>query len=311
MKFHSITESPLNISASELENLLNPFVVRRVSEDDSEWRSEIRRRQKKILKKYRRQRLFGWLPFYKRNEAAIVAEYSKAWQESEYSAYDLSVPPTRISPWVWDGRRMFASDVGATRFRQLLLIRAIELVKPRKVLEVGCGNGINLLLLAGRFPEIEFTGLELTEQGHRAAQWFQQQPELPAAMVAYAPLPLRDATAFQRIRFVQGTAANLAFEDGSFDRVQTRLALEQMEQIRAAALSEIARVCSSSTFMIEPFRDVNESGWPRRNVIRRNYFQGRIEELGAYGLEPVMAVDDFPQEVFLKVCAVLSKKRSA
>ena len=47
---------------------------------------------------------------------------------------------------------MFASDVGATRFRQLLLIRLIERVRPRSVLEVGCGNGINLILLGWPLP---------------------------------------------------------------------------------------------------------------------------------------------------------------
>lgn len=311
MRFQSLAESPLSISNEELESLFNPFVTRTFSDDNPEWRSEIERREKKILKQYWKRRLFGWLPSHQRNEANIVAEYSKAWQESEYAAYTLSLPPTRISPWVWYGKRMFASDVGATRFRQLMLIRAIELLKPQNVLEVGCGNGINLLLLACRFPEIEFTGVELTKQGHKAAEIFQELSELPAEMVEYAPLPLKDATAFRRVRFVQGTAAELPFEDKSFDMVQTILALEQMERIRAAALSEIARVSRDATLMIEPFRDVNESGWPRKNIVRRDYFQGTIADLQGYGLQAVMAIKDFPQEAFLKVCAVQSKKGTA
>ncbi|MGB5201968.1 MAG: class I SAM-dependent methyltransferase [Sedimenticolaceae bacterium] len=242
------------------------------------------------------------------DEAAVIAEYSKAWQESQYAAYTLSLPPTRISPWVWRDRRVFASDVGATRFRQLMLIKTIETVKPSNVLEVGCGNGINLLLLACRFPDIAFTGVELTKQGHIAAERFQQQATLPQQMVDYAPLPLVDDTAFRRIRFLQGTAADLPFEDSSFDMVQTILALEQMEQIRPDALSEIARVCRGTTLMIEPFRDANEQGWSRKNVGQRNYFQGRIADLPSYGLQPAMAINDFPQEAFLKVCALQSTK---
>jgi ubiquinone/menaquinone biosynthesis C-methylase UbiE len=308
MKFQSLAESPLGISDDEIWSLFSPFLVQDFSPEEPEWRREINRRKKKILRKYLRQKLFGWQAGHKRDEAAIIAEYSKAWQESQYAAYTLSLPPTRISPWVWRDHRAFASDVGATRFRQLMLIKTIETVKPSKVLEVGCGNGINLLLLACRFPDIEFTGVELTEQGHIAAERFQEQTTLPQQMVDYAPLPLVDTTAFRGIRFLQGTAADLPFEDSSFDMVQTILALEQMEQIRSAALSEIARVCRGTTFMIEPFSDVNEDGWSRKNVIQRNYFQGRIADLPSYGLQPATAINDFPQEAFLKVGAVLSSK---
>ena len=310
MKFQSLAESPLNISDEELASLFDPFVAQDFAGGDPGWQTEITHRKKKLLRKYLRQKFFGWRSSHQRDEAAIIAEYSRAWQESQYAAYTLKLPRTRISPWVWRDRRIFASDVGATRFRQLMLIKAIEIAKPRQVLEVGCGNGINLLLLACRFPDIEFTGIELTEQGHSAAERFQELPELPADMIDYAPLPLLDVTAFRRIRFVRGTAMDLPFPDRSFDMVQTILALEQMERIRSDALSEIARVCRVTALMIEPFRDVNEDGWARKNVVQRNYFQGRIADLTGYGLQPVMAVNDFPQEAFLKVCAVQSEKEA-
>lgn len=310
MQFTDLAESQFGFSSEELEATIAPFVVRTFSPGDPEWKAEIQQRKRKILRKYLRQKLFGWLPSHQRSEQAIVAEYTKAWQESEYLKYSLSHPPSRISPWEWRGKRMFASDIGATRFRQRMLIGAIEHLSPRTVLEVGCGNGINLLLLACQFPDIEFTGIELTKQGHQAATRFQELPELPEALQEYAPLSLPDPTAFKRIRFLQGTAADLPFEDDRFDLVFTVLAIEQMEQIRSSALSEIARVTKRHTLMIEPFRDVNQKGWPRRNVVRRNYFQGSIEELYDHGLEPQMALTDFPQEAFLKVCAVQAEKRS-
>jgi ubiquinone/menaquinone biosynthesis C-methylase UbiE len=130
-------------------------------------------------------------------------------------------------------------------------------------------------------------------------------------MQDYAPLRLVDPTAFRRIRFLQGNAICLPFGDRSIDLVFTVLAVEQMERVRHRALQEIARVARRHVLMIEPFRDVNDSGWPRRNVIRRNYFRGRIANLSGYGFQPLLAIRDFPQEVFLKVCAVLAERAAS
>lgn len=105
MEFQSLAESPLGVTDEELAALFTPFVRDTVSGDNPEWRGEIARRKKKVLRKYLKQRLFGWLPSHQRNEAAIIAEYSRAWQESQYAAYTLARPPTRISPWVWRGQR--------------------------------------------------------------------------------------------------------------------------------------------------------------------------------------------------------------
>ena len=285
--------------------MFDPFVERKVSADDPNWRRAIFKRKRKTLLKV----LHRWLPTHQRDEQNVVAEYSKVWRDMPYANYSLEQLPPSYSPWEWRGERMFASTFGATRVRQLFLIRVLELVRPRRVLEVGCGNGINLLLLAGRFPDVEFTGVELTEEGRAAAVALQELAELPDEMQAYAPEPLEDVSAFRRIRFLQGSAAQLPFPDGDFDLVFTVLSLEQMESIRRQALSEVARVARRHTLMIEPFADVNDSFWPRLNVARRDYFRGRIVDLPSYGLHPVVVTDDFPQESFLKVCVVLSEKR--
>ena len=117
--------------------------------------------------------------------------------------------------------------------------------------------------------------------------------------------------AFKRIDFRQGDAAELPFADGSFDLVYSVLALEQMELIRERALGEMARVSTDATFMFEPFREVNDEGWPARYVYARNYFRGRIEDLPALGLKPEFAIRDFPQEIHLRAAAVLARKPGA
>ena len=179
------------------------------------------------------------------------------------------------------------------------------------MLEVGCGNGINLLSLAGNFPDVELTGIDLTPAGIEAAKAIQAEAGLPPHLAEYIPLESADPGAFKRIRFMNGSAAELPFADGEFDLVYTVLAVEQMERIRDQALAEIARVSRSHVLMLEPFRDANRKGMRRLYALSRNYFRGSIQGLKQFGLEPVWATDDFPQEAFLGSPLVLARKVKA
>ena len=304
----SVTDA-LGVAPGEIDALLAPFVSARVSRCSRGWQREVWRRRYKVLRRLWRA------PGHKgslrrgRSGSVVRAEYADVWSRAAFSQYDPHQAAPGSTPWLWRGQRLLANTIGATRWRQLLLIKAIEHVRPRTVLEVGCGNGINLLLLACRFPDVAFTGIELTAEGHAAAQSFQQaHTRLPESVAAFAPQPLADPAAFRRVRFLHGSAADLPFEDGSFDLGITVLALEQMEQIRARALGEIARVVRSHTLMIEPFADVNGGFWQRLNVDRRNYFRGRIGDLPRYGLNPIVACADFPQKYILRSALVLSER---
>lgn len=299
----------LGVTPDQIEALLAPFVTARVSRFSRRWQAEIWRRRHKALR--RMWRGFGRKESLRhgRSSAIVKAEYADVWSRAGFDRYDPRHAAGGSTPWLWRNRCLLANTTGATRWRQLLLIRAIEKVRPRTVVEIGCGNGINLMMLACRFPEIAFTGIELTPEGHAAALAFQDaHAELPANLRAFAPQPLPDPGGFRRVRFLQGSATDLPFQDGAFDLAITVLALEQMEQIRARALSEIARVVRSHTLMIEPFRDVNEGFWQRLNVRQRGYFRGRIAELAHVGLEPLVACADFPQKYILRAALVLSAR---
>ncbi len=297
--------TPLRLTRAEVDAAFMPFAA----PQEAAWDRQYRKRNRRIWRQYLRRLAFGWRTKSQRNREAVAHEYGNEWLSIDYRSYSLDQAPPPSSLWEWGGKHLLASNRGATRVRQLLLIRAIEAVRPQRVLEVGCGNGINLLLLAGRFPGIEFTGVDLTPEGIAAASRLQEQPILPDYLQAFAPTPLEDATAFRRIRFQQGDASRLPFRDGEFDLVFTSLALEQMERIRDQALGEIARVAGANVFMIEPFRDTNATGLARRYIVARDYFQARIGDLARYGLQPQWATADMPQEAFLKACAVMTEKR--
>jgi ubiquinone/menaquinone biosynthesis C-methylase UbiE len=194
------------------------------------------------------------------------------------------------------------------RFRNVILGGVIRTLKPRRVLEVGCGNGINLLLLANQFPDVSFTGIELTESGVRVAREVQAQEQLPAPLAAYAMGEQKDPTAFRRIDFQRGDATAMPFETGAFDLVYTVLSVEQMERVRDKALTEIARVSGNHVLNMEPFAEANRTPLRRLHIFARDYFRGEIAAMPRYKLEPQWASMDFPQEVQLGAALVLSRK---
>jgi SAM-dependent methyltransferase len=305
MQISTLEASGLGISPDELWASFAPFVRPAGVGLDAFWRRELPRRRLALLCKVARGLLHRRRV---RDLDAIRREYDRAWARLDVQSYLPAQSTDEGVPWQWRARRVVAPAVGGARFRLLLIARAIEQLQPASVLEVGCGNGINLLTLAGCLPDVSLAGLELTDAGHRAALAFQAQPTLPQAIRDHAPAPVRDPDGFRRVSFSQGSAAELPFADGAFDLVVTVLAVEQMERIRARALAELARVARRHVLMIEPFRDVNRNLWSRLNVYRRDYFRGSIDELRRYGLKPILALADFPQEAFLKACMVLAQK---
>lgn len=305
----SLNEIDLEIGAEEIEAALSPYLGREMDPQAPEWREHGRRLQEKWRKQRRRRDWLGWLPRVRHDQRNVARVYARTW--TDLGVVNKIAPGAADTPAVWGDRAMLIDGQGTKRVHMLYLMRLIARLRPARVLEVGCGNGLNLILLANRFPDIAFTGLELTPEGVAAAREGIALATLPDPLVDFSPeaLPARDAHA--RIDVRQGSAAALPFADGAFDLVFTVLALEQMEEIRKQALSEIARVAAQHTIMIEPFRDWNEDGLRRDGIVARDYFQARVADLPAFGLRPVFAFGDIPCKLQMGVGVVAARKIAA
>jgi SAM-dependent methyltransferase len=306
ISFQTMENLPIGISHEQVAEAFDPF--RCTGSSVGGWSRQLRMIRWNAAKRAWR-RAIGAKNGVRRNKQVIAGEYESTWSRG-YAAYDLSVGCRKPEPWLLRGEGFLADRSGVPRFRNLILAAVIRTLKPQRVLEVGCGNGINLLLLASQFPEIAFCGIELTEAGNRVARELQRANSLPPALASYPLIPGVDPLAFRRIEFMQGDATDMPFTDGEFDLVFTVLSVEQMERVRDKALAEIARASSGYVLNMEPFAEANRSLLRRVHIFGRDYFRGTIPDMARYGLDPIWATMDFPQEVQLGAALVLSRKCS-
>ncbi len=299
----------LELCADGISALVERHARLRFPVDDPRWSElvqDIAARQRRRRRKM--DRALGLLSRFKRTQRFVRSDYERSWNGlSVVEQLSASGPADAC---LWREQGYLFEGQGLKLIHNELLASSIELLRPSTVLEVGCGNGFHLFLLALRFPAVAFSGLELTEAGIRASRALQEWPEAPPVLREHAIQPLPDPSAHRRVRFERGTAAEIPLADGSFDLVYTSLALEQMEEIHDRALQEIARVARRHVVMLEPFRDWNDQGIRRDYVESRDIFSGRISELPRYGLKPVLVFDDFPSKVALGVGLIVAEKRS-
>jgi SAM-dependent methyltransferase len=137
---------------------------------------------------------------------------------------------------------------------------------PRRVLEVGCGEGGQLRKVARLAPEARLFGFDLPSD-ELTTRW----EGLQASMAT-------------------GSAEDLPYPDDTFDLV---LALEVLEHVPdpEAVLSEIARVGAGAAVLSVPWEPV----WRLGNLARGRYFAdwgntpGHIQHFGRGGFQRLVA----------------------
>lgn len=299
----SIREFDVRLTVGEIESAISPFVESVYSGKVSAWMDNYAKSpgvkrphdpQKRAKKSQK--------------HSSTETRWQNHWQKAKRLKKEFFGPEAAADPYLWRGRLLFITKAGGIRARILFLMRVIERIQPRTVLEIGFGDGLNLIALANRFPEIEFAGLELTQSGVGLAQALKQSDRLPHYLLDFSPEPTVDEFAFKRIDFRQGDASKLPWDDGAFDLVITCVALEQMEPIRPQALNEIRRVSNGWTAMIEPFREFNAEGLRLEHVTALNYFNAKVDDLRDHGLTPVFVCEDFPQKLSLCTPIVVAQR---
>jgi SAM-dependent methyltransferase len=290
----------LQVGYDEIAQVFAPGIQRVAAADDPEWVTREKRLNAKAAKKEP-----WWRKLLQAARPDAREVYEKKWTP-EAALARFTPRPDNIDPVVWRDNRYFAYSIWIKRIHLLFLMHLIETLKPARVLELGSGMGLNLMMLAARFPDVRFSGIELTSAGHEIAQTFRSEPAFPQQLREFSPQPLIDETAHQKVELHQGTAAQLPFQDGSFDLVYSTMALEQMDAIREQVFKEIARVSSGHAAMFEQFADFNEMPMRKALVAQRGFFSASIADLSHYGLTPVFVTSDMPSKLSMGVGLVVA-----
>ena len=292
------------VKDDEIAEVFAPFVQERLEPDDPKWEGIVVEAAKRQRGLRLRRQMLGWLGLFRRTQRSIESNYSHQWASTPLETQLRSAKP---SAFEWRGKGLLAYAPGRKKLHQRLLIRAIDRLRPQTALEVGCGNGLNLFLLAARFPQIQFSGIELTRGGVEAAGKICALPEIPEVIKDFAVEPLRDLKAHRRVGIQRANAAALPYDSKSVDLVFTVLALEQMEEVRNRVLAEISRVAKRYVVMIEPFRDWNAEGIRRDYIVSQDYFSAWIADLKPFGLQPVFSFSDIPNKLTFAVGLVIAE----
>ena len=216
-----------------------------------------------------------------RDDARIVDDYSPTWGQRSLEF----IRGTKPRYFIRDGRLVLCRAIENRKYVLRYASEKIAALGVRSFVEVGSGNGINILVLALLHPEIErLRGIELTENGVNAAKKMLTDPPIPELVYLTG---LSAETVSERLRgrdisFEQGDMRKLPWEDESFDLVFSWVAFEQLPYSYLTAFREACRVSRRYVLFVESFREAQRNIFQRLNLANLDYFRSSYREvLGA------------------------------
>ena len=185
----------------------------------------------------------------------------------------------------WDKKDIFRTDLPFTEFDQLisvmtpfeikqrvivaLIAEKIQSLHLKKVLEVGSGAGLNLMLLAPQFPDVEFIGLEPTTSGVNISKSFIESP----------PSEFEEAHKLGKLSNVKIIRGSILEEipkeikENDFDLIYTSAVLEQLHNQINQAFESIFSLSSSYYLFYEEWLEANYLINNYKTLIDSDYFR--------------------------------------
>lgn len=285
---------------------LAPYIASSVSCDSAEGKLLIRQRFKNLLHMIALFYLKQMKLRRREKTGGIVQDlYETAYSKSEFDGYGAKGRPVT---YLYGDQVLKMFSMGNYRSKSHVIEKAINIIKPTTVCEIGCGKGRHVFYFAHKFPGTQFTGIDFSANAIALAKHTQhgneidlQLPEKPGPLTAEE----RDATS--TIDFQTGNACDLShIDDNAFEVVYTVSALEQMSHILPDVLKEIHRVTSKYVIFCEPFWDKNDF-LGRQYLTAGNYFRSKTSVFEEAGFETLNYLDCLPLKPSFKDTVFVGK----
>jgi len=213
----------------------------------------------------------------RRDDGVSHKEYEGVWKSSDHRLQKFLYKPR---PALYHGTPAVIRGLDLQKQAVYEMSDAISSFRPASVLELGAGNGANLLALAALHPEITtWTGIDITESGPDAANKLQKDPPMEelAYLTGLDPAEISQRLARVVIECLVGDMRALPFADGSFDFVFSHVAFEQLPRDHLTAFREARRVCRKHACFIEEFREAQGSLFRRLHLRNVDYFRASYD----------------------------------
>jgi SAM-dependent methyltransferase len=296
----------LDIPRDAMLSLIAPYVKEVWDESDPCAREAIRQRRKGLVHLVLRN-LVKQLKDGKRSRTGqMVSEfYEEAYSNRTFSGYAVG---TRYVTYLLGDKVVKLTGMGNYRAKSRAIERVFDIVKPQSVCEAGCGRMKNLAYFATIFPDIRFSGFDISHNAIDTSRSLQQLDTLDLHLPERSdPLSREEMERVRRIDLFQGNAANLnGIPDKTFDITYTISALEQMHSILPDVLRELRRITRGYVVFCEPFRDVNGT-LERIYLWSDNYFRADVAFVERHGFRCINLLDCLPHKPTFKDAVLIAE----
>jgi len=256
-----------------------------------------------------KSRLLSYIKFLfgikKRSTKKTEIIYNKSWNKKDNKKWFS--PKENLTIHYHNQKKVLASSGLTQRIWQNIIIKKIMEIRPKNILEVGSGNGINSFLIASCFKNIKITGIDFSNNGIIKSNELLKTKKFDKNF--YQPLKFKfNKKKINNLNFMKMNAKNLKFTNGSFDFIFTILALEQMNGIHLQVIKEIKRCAKKHIILIEPFKNLNLKGLSYLHHKSNDYLNLNYKDLECANFKINEYQYKYPNKISLNVGMVHLKK---
>lgn len=193
----------------------------------------------------------------KRDLHFVKNEYGRVWTP------DFFVKEQKPYAQEFHGKLVFLSSAERRKFVISYFGNILkEFGVVESVLEMGSGNGMNIVALALLHPEIkEWHGVELTHEGVDVSRALLASPPLSyiEQVTGLKSREIKNRLSKAKITFLQGDMTRLPFPGSMCDVVFSCQAIEQLPRTYKEAFNEARRISREYAFFLEEFKEAQKN----------------------------------------------------